>query len=98
MSPDQLPAGVASRDEIGVASWAEDLEADQTVAFEVDDQVLEAEIIGFSQWDQYRGLPVVRPPDGIVVDGIGSPDLLTLREQDIIDGDGRGDQAVEGVQ
>lgn len=98
MSHDQLPAGVANRDEIGVATWAEDIEAGQSVAFEVDDQVLEAEIIGFSQWDQYRGLPVVRPPDGIVVDGIASPDLLTLREQDIVDGDNLRDQAVEGAE
>lgn len=79
------PIGVVDPDQVDVVEWAEHLEVGEPVAFETPARALEAELLGFSAWDQYRGQPVVRPPDEI--DSDGPPDLIALREDDVVDVD-----------
>lgn len=78
-----LPAGLATPRHVDVATWATELAIGDRVRFQSPHGVLEADILGFSTWDRYRGQHVVKPPDEIVADD--SPDLLVLREEDLVD-------------
>lgn len=80
-----LPIGVADPDvvDVEVMPWAEDLEVGEQVAFETPARRLEAEVVGFSTWPIYEGKPVVKPPPELETDG--PPDLLVLREEDLVD-------------
>lgn len=80
-----LPVGVGTPGEVEVESWAADFQPGDPITFEAGGRVVEEPVLGFSKWEQYRGLPVVRPPDGLVVDGVSSPDLIVVREQDLVE-------------
>ncbi|MDZ7701789.1 MAG: hypothetical protein U5J98_06820 [Halobacteriales archaeon] len=87
---EKLPVGVVPPGNVDVVEWAENLELGETIRFSTPTQTLEAELLGFSSWDQYRGQPVIRPPDEIIPDG--TPHLLALREEDLVQEDSDDEQ------
>lgn len=86
------PDGVVGRGDVLVPEWAADLRTGDVVAIETSSSgVIEAEVIGFSELDDYYGRPTIETPDCVreqlAEEGRAdeTPDVLALREEDLVD-------------